>query len=962
MSDEYSLPHGPCPKCGAPIPSDAPQGLCPRCVLAGTAHGTEAGQQPGHRLEPPALAQVAAAFPDLEILECIGAGGMGVVYKARQTKLDRFVALKLLPLSLSADPTFAERFHREARFLARLNHPNIVSVFDFGQAGGFCFLLMEYVDGVNLRQAMQAGRFTPSEALALVPSLCSALQYAHDQGVLHRDIKPENILLDAQGRVKLADFGIAKMMTGSDAARADITLTQSGSRLGTPHYMAPEQIEKPSQVDHRADIYSLGVVCYELLTGELPLGRFAAPSEKADLDSRIDAIVMRALAKEREQRQQSAGEVRSQVEGVAATPADRQGAAPKPDARTSIVPPKPANPNLPLWATQFAIGLAVYILVCLVAGFFIPGSNDPSIVRIVRWPMELLLLPAVVALRKRRIEWRFLGITTAALLLAGQILGAFISLIQPSSVWAVQNVIRPNPVFAWTTTVLQLAMIAGCLWTLTHRDVVAAFDDFASRTRRATSQGLWHRIFWGVAMITGLPLAALIAFILSSALIRGGHPGPGGALGGLIAAAAGGGLFFGARQTRPTLTSGPDVTPLNPWPNRVFWWVAGFVLVLLSAGVVGLVIPQMARAGMHTADFGLVLLPVVVLGWVIWGYKRTSPGATSPVESAAAAQSLRRRTLLVGIPTVLMILLIAGSWLTRRQPSRPFPGNAFAPPIPTALSKPAGAATGELHFKQVLRNASDSQVKLVWDLTSSEGGAIRLTVGERVGTVWLEPHPSGGYVNRIEVAFTKDNRPGLGSVLLRVVGSGGSYPQTGAGITMPLYGNPAEILTKANELVAGDLELTYSTPVWIAFAQQEQIQLEVLPNETPNGSADGLPNGLSSSATNSAAMTWRNAWLTLEETRRKAAVGAVAPQGFEILAAERDLAVAEAEFRVRPLDAALAESHYARARADVLRKMAEVGKATQAELREASLQALKATEAVSRLQTAHRPATLPNHP
>ncbi len=964
MSEESSLP-GHCPKCGAAIPTDAPQGLCPRCVLAGTAHGTEAGASPGHRLETPALAQVAAAFPDLEILECIGAGGMGVVYKARQTKLDRFVALKLLPLSLSADPTFAERFHREARFLARLNHQHIVSVYDFGQAGGFCFLLMEYVDGVNLRQAMQAGRFTPSEAMALVPSLCSALQYAHDQGVLHRDIKPENILLDAQGRVKLADFGIAKMMTGSDAARADITLTQSGSRLGTPHYMAPEQIEKPSQVDHRADIYSLGVVCYELLTGELPLGRFAAPSEKADLDSRIDAIVMRALAKEREQRQQSAGEVRSQVEGVAATPGDRPGATPSPNPATAVLPPRP---DLPLWAKRFAAGLAAYIGLCLVSGIFLKAApTDPSILRLVRWPMELLLLPTAVALWKRRIEWRFLGVTTASLLLAIQLMGAFLTLFQPSGLWAIQPVTRPNPVFVWTTTLLQLAMIGGCLWTLNHRDVVAAFDDFATRSRRASSQRLWHRIFWIVALVTGLPLAALVSFVLSSALIRAGHPTAAATVGGLVAMAAGGGLWIGSRKTRLALEGSADLTPLNPWPNRVFWWVAGVVLVLFSSAVVGLVIPQLARAGMHAADFGLLLLPLVMMGWVIWGYKRTSPAASAPIDVVAAAQSLRRRTLLVGIPTVLMIVLIAGSWLTRRQSSPPFLGGAyspyldgdFAPPIPTALSEPAQAVTGELHFKQVLRNATDSQVKLGWGLTSSKGGAIRLTVGERVGTVWLEPHPNGGYVNRIEVTFAKDNRPGLGSVLLRVAGSGGSYPQTGAGITMPLYGDPAEILTKANELVAGDLELTYSTPVWIAFAQLEQIQLEVLPNETPNGPADGLPNGLSSSATNSAAMTWRNAWLALEDTRRKAEVGAVAPKGFEILAAERDLAVAEAEFRGRPLDAALAESRYARARADILGKMAEVGKATQAELREASLQALKATEAVSRLQTAQRPATLP---
>ncbi|HTH48536.1 MAG TPA: serine/threonine-protein kinase [Candidatus Limnocylindria bacterium] len=309
-----------CPRCCGPVPADAPQGLCPRCVMARAATPTEAGARSGARLTPPPLAAVAAAFPQFEILELIGVGGMGVVYKARQPKLDRIVALKLLPQSPSVDPAFAERFHREARFLARLTHPYIVSVFDFGESGGFCFLLMEYVDGVNLRQAMQAGRFSPAQALAIVPDICAALQYAHNQGVLHRDIKPENILLDAQGRVKIADFGIAKLVGDPGDPRTDLALTQSGARLGTPHYMAPEQIEQPADVDHRADIYSLGVVFYELLTGELPLGRFAAPSAKTPLDARVDEIVLRALAKERELRQQSAGEMKTQVETVTANP------------------------------------------------------------------------------------------------------------------------------------------------------------------------------------------------------------------------------------------------------------------------------------------------------------------------------------------------------------------------------------------------------------------------------------------------------------------------------------------------------------------------------------------------------------------------------------------------------------------------------------------------------------------
>jgi len=321
-----------CPKCKAPIPAAAPQGLCPRCVLLGAATATETGVPATATSEIPSLERISAAFPQLEVLELIGRGGMGFVFKARQPHLDRLVALKLLPDKLAKDALFAERFNREGRVLAKLNHPNITSVFDFGHASasspvggpisqspdpksnplpGFYYLLMEYVDGVNLRQAMRAGRFSPAEALALVPKVCEALQYAHEQGILHRDIKPENILLDTKGRVKIADFGIAKLV-GED--QENLTLTNTGASLGTPHYMAPEQFEKPATVDHRADIYSLGVVFYEMLTGELPIGRFAAPSAKTPVNTSVDEVVFRTLEKDRELRFQSAGEMRTQVE------------------------------------------------------------------------------------------------------------------------------------------------------------------------------------------------------------------------------------------------------------------------------------------------------------------------------------------------------------------------------------------------------------------------------------------------------------------------------------------------------------------------------------------------------------------------------------------------------------------------------------------------------------------------
>ena len=299
-----------CPRCQSPVPSDAPGGLCPSCLLLGAVAPTDMGA--AGMTHAPSVEAVRAAFPELEVLEIFGHGGMGVVFKARQARLDRLVALKILPPALAKQPGFSERFTREARALARLSHPNIVAVYDFGERAGFYFLLMEFVNGVNLRQAIRAG-VKPAQALALVPRICEALQFAHDHGVLHRDIKPENILLDVSGTPKLADFGIAKL-AGEPGSAPDLTLT--GASLGTAAYMAPEQIEHPGEVDHRADIYSLGVVLYEMLTGELPLGRFAPPSEKANVARGVDEVVFRALEKERGRRQQSATEMKTEVEGV----------------------------------------------------------------------------------------------------------------------------------------------------------------------------------------------------------------------------------------------------------------------------------------------------------------------------------------------------------------------------------------------------------------------------------------------------------------------------------------------------------------------------------------------------------------------------------------------------------------------------------------------------------------------
>ncbi len=257
-------------------------------------------------------AEIAEHFPNLEVLGLLGEGGMGVVYKARQRTLDRIVALKVLPPRDDLDAGFSDRFAREARALARLDHPNIVRVHEFGEEDGLFYLVMEYVEGVTLRDVIEGHEMAPTQALSVVPQICDALQYAHDQGVVHRDIKPENVLLGTDGAVKIADFGLAKIV----GAVEDRTLTRHGQVMGTLHYMAPEQIEHPGDVDHRADIYSLGVVFYELLTGELPIGRFDPPSERVQVDVRLDRVVLRALQKRRDQRYQRASDVKTDVSAV----------------------------------------------------------------------------------------------------------------------------------------------------------------------------------------------------------------------------------------------------------------------------------------------------------------------------------------------------------------------------------------------------------------------------------------------------------------------------------------------------------------------------------------------------------------------------------------------------------------------------------------------------------------------
>jgi tRNA A-37 threonylcarbamoyl transferase component Bud32 len=334
-----------CPKCGDRLPANAPAGICPKCLLAAglesasepqpdrsqtLEHSPPDAQPPDSRFFAPPVTELAGLFPQLEILELLGHGGMGAVYKARQIKLDRLVALKIIRPDAAHDHLFAERFNREAKALARLNHQNIVTVHEFGEVQSpdatgtqrlLYYFIMEYVDGSTLRQVLAAHSLQPTEALAIVPQICEALQFAHDEGVVHRDIKPENILLDKRGRVKIADFGLAKLTTRSPE---EFTLTGTQQWVGTPRYMAPEQMEGSRAVDHRADIYSLGVVFYEMLTGEIPVGHFAPPSQKAAVDARLDQVVMRTLAPEPDRRYQRAQEVKTDVEHISSVAPRRE--------------------------------------------------------------------------------------------------------------------------------------------------------------------------------------------------------------------------------------------------------------------------------------------------------------------------------------------------------------------------------------------------------------------------------------------------------------------------------------------------------------------------------------------------------------------------------------------------------------------------------------------------------------
>ncbi len=302
-----------------------------------------------------------------EIQSKLGDGGMAAVYKALDLKLNRIVAVKILRDSYASDPQFLTRFKREAQQAASLNHPNIVRVFDVGDDGDYHYIVMEYIEGPNLKDViLREAPFPNQRALELGAQICDAIAYSHANGLIHRDIKPQNILLDKTGRVKVADFGIAKSSTSS-------TLTEAGITLGTVHYFSPEQA-KGQPVLPQSDIYSIGIVLYEMMTGRIPFDSDNPVAlalkhiEDTPLPPRqinpnippvVEQIILRTLAKNPAQRYSSAEQlgkalrtIEAQAEqgtqAVRPTTSDRRPSVPPPPPvsnQRSVVPPPNAYPG-----------------------------------------------------------------------------------------------------------------------------------------------------------------------------------------------------------------------------------------------------------------------------------------------------------------------------------------------------------------------------------------------------------------------------------------------------------------------------------------------------------------------------------------------------------------------------------------------------------------------------------------
>lgn len=283
---------------------------------------------------PPSTAELDELISGYKFVEYLDSGGMGAVYKAVQKSLNRTVAVKLLPKVHLDKEGFADRFKREAHALAQLSHPHIISVYDSGETrDGQLYYVMEFVSGMDLQHLLKRESPSPRRILQIISQVCDALQYAHERGIVHRDVKPANILIDERGNVKVADFGLAKIV-GPEA----VDYTATGTTLGTPDYIAPEAMEYGVKIDHRVDIYSLGVMIYEILTGHVPKGQWEPPSIRSGADKRIDALVSRAMQNDPDKRYQQVSDM-TQVLGKLLKNCDNWKNYRRPSKISAIMPP-----------------------------------------------------------------------------------------------------------------------------------------------------------------------------------------------------------------------------------------------------------------------------------------------------------------------------------------------------------------------------------------------------------------------------------------------------------------------------------------------------------------------------------------------------------------------------------------------------------------------------------------------
>ncbi len=322
---------------------------------------------------PPSPEHLQAMLPQYDRWEMIGCGGMGAVYKARQISLDRLVAIKVLPPQVAEDEAeYIERFKNEARTMAKMNHPAIVAVYDFGETRDeLLYIVMEYIDGTDVARMIQSqGKLPVDHALAITAHVCDALAYAHEHGVVHRDIKPANILINMEGAVKVADFGLARMHDPGQNG----SLTQEGTTMGTPDYVAPEVLIIGMQVDGRADLYAVGVMLYNMLTGKIPRGNFQMPSEKMGCDTRYDAIIRKAMEQDVSRRYQSSRELRRDLDQILTVPVAKEKPARQAPAggmlpRQPLPPPPP--PGIP-WGM-----IAAAVIVVSVAAVLLMRRGEP---------------------------------------------------------------------------------------------------------------------------------------------------------------------------------------------------------------------------------------------------------------------------------------------------------------------------------------------------------------------------------------------------------------------------------------------------------------------------------------------------------------------------------------------------------------------------------------------------------